>query len=56
MNVRILALAMAGLRCAGLAAQAQPRPAVAEIGGCTDAAITGRAQFSYDFAMHIVHE
>jgi len=46
MNVRILAVAMAGLLCAGLAAQAQPRTAVAEIRGCTDATITGRAQLS----------
>jgi Cu-Zn family superoxide dismutase len=46
MNRRILAMAMAGLLCAGLAAQAQPRTAVAEIRGCTDATITGRAQFS----------
>ena len=46
MDIRILAMAMAGLLCAGLAAQAQPRTAVAEIRGCTDAAITGRAQFS----------
>ena len=46
MNRRILAMAMAGLLCAGLAAQAQPRTAVAEIRGCTDATITGRAQLS----------
>jgi hypothetical protein len=46
MNIRILAMAMAGLLCAGLAAQAQPRTAVAEIRGCTDATITGRAQLS----------
>jgi Cu-Zn family superoxide dismutase len=45
MNRRILAMAMAGLLCAGLA-QAQPRTAVAEIKGCTDATITGRAQLS----------
>jgi len=35
-----------GLLCAGLAVQAQPRTAVAEIRGCTDATITGRAQLS----------
>jgi superoxide dismutase, Cu-Zn family len=46
MKTFALAVAMAGLLCAGLAAQAQPRTAVAEIKGCTDATITGRAQLS----------
>jgi Cu-Zn family superoxide dismutase len=46
MNRRTLALAMTGLLCAGLAAQAQHRTATAEIRGCTDASITGRAQLS----------
>jgi Cu-Zn family superoxide dismutase len=45
MNRRILAMTMAGLLWAGLV-QAQPRIAVVEIRGCTDATITGRAQFS----------
>jgi Cu/Zn superoxide dismutase len=46
MNVRIPAVAMAGFLCPALAAQAQPRTAVAEIRGCTDATITGCAQLS----------
>src|SRR4029450_9290703 len=44
MNRRILAMAMAGLLCAALPAQAQPRTAVAGIKGCTEATITGRAR------------
>jgi Cu-Zn family superoxide dismutase len=46
MNTRVLAVAIAGLLYAGLPAQAQPRTAVAEIKGCTDARITGRAHLS----------
>ena len=46
MKALVLAVALAGLLYAGLPAQAQPRTAVAEIRGCTDASITGRAQLS----------
>jgi Cu-Zn family superoxide dismutase len=46
MNILVLAVAIAGFISAGLPAQAQPRTAVAEIRGCTDATITGRAQLS----------
>ena len=37
---------IAGFLYAGLPAQAQPQAAVAEIRGCTDATVAGRAQFS----------
>jgi Cu-Zn family superoxide dismutase len=46
MNKLVLATVMAGLLYAGLPAQAQPQAAVAEIRGCTDATVAGRAQFS----------
>jgi len=46
MKTLVLAVARAGLLYVDLPAQAQPRTAVAEIKGCTDASITGRAQLS----------
>jgi hypothetical protein len=46
MKTLVLAVAMAGFLYAGLPVQAQPPTAVAEIKGCTDASVTGRAQFS----------
>ena len=44
MKTIILAVAMVSLLGAGLPAQAQLREAVAEIRGCTDPTITGRAR------------
>jgi superoxide dismutase, Cu-Zn family len=46
MKILVLAVGIAGLLYAGVPAQAQPRTAVAEIRGCADATITGRAQLS----------
>jgi hypothetical protein len=43
MKTLALAVAIASLLCAALRAHAQPRTAMAEIRGCTDATITGRA-------------